>query len=194
MTPQDNLNTANELGCTIAKLIAQSYGLSTNTAKVVDNLVAAMADKAQQLLNPPLTKSASTDDIVLAAGDTATIHGTGEVELVRSGVIDYIGPGATAISHASDCATNNRGVPELLGPCDCMGDVAKFADVPAGPTLQSYFEGELARGVIDFSLRACRLAGGDGSEIGFYLHPAQTSGETAQFTINGNTLTTHLPA
>jgi hypothetical protein len=22
-------------------------------------------------------------------------------------------------SHYSDCATNNRGVPELLGPCDC---------------------------------------------------------------------------
>lgn len=23
------------------------------------------------------------------------------------------------VPHASDCSSNNRGVPELLGPCDC---------------------------------------------------------------------------
>ena len=25
------------------------------------------------------------------------------------------------VQHWSDCATNNRGTPELLGPCDCGG-------------------------------------------------------------------------
>ena len=28
--------------------------------------------------------------------------------------------------HWSDCATNNRGTPELLGPCDCGG----YSDTP----------------------------------------------------------------
>jgi len=28
------------------------------------------------------------------------------------------------VMHDSDCSTNNRGVPELLGPCDCS--VAKL--------------------------------------------------------------------
>ena len=27
--------------------------------------------------------------------------------------------GECEMRHDSDCSTNNRGVPELLGPCDC---------------------------------------------------------------------------
>lgn len=191
MSNQDNLNTANELGRTIALLIANPYGQSTDVVSTVNNLVAAMAAKAHDLLNPPALKAStpSVVDVVVGLGDTAQIHGNGDVELVRSGVIDYVGQGATCISHASDCATNNRGVPELLGPCDCMGDLTKA--LPAGPTLQAYFESNLSMGVIDFSLRTCRLPNG---LVGFYVHPAQRSGETAQFIINGNALTTHVAA
>lgn len=88
---------------------------------------------------------------------------------------------AAYTGHASDCSTNNSGVPELLGDCDCG----------AGMTLQRYFEDNFAQGVIDFSLRSCRLAGG---EVGFYMHPASVSGHTPQFTVKGNVLTTHTPA
>lgn len=189
MTPQDNLNTANDLGRTIALLAAQSAGSTTNNAKVIDNLIAALAGKAQALLNPVEVKAASIgDEIIMGAGDTAIIHGNGNVQIKLCADTAQT---ATSIGHASDCATNNRGVPELLGPCDCMGDAANFAPVVAGPTLQSYFEGELARGVIDFSLRTCRMPDG---LVGFYVHPAMLSGETAQFIVNGNALTTHMGA
>lgn len=30
----------------------------------------------------------------------------------------------TEAEHYSDCSTNNRGVPELLGPCDCGAEAA----------------------------------------------------------------------
>lgn len=33
------------------------------------------------------------------------------------------------IRHWSDCATNNRGVPEMLGPCDCGGYIPPAAPV-----------------------------------------------------------------
>lgn len=33
--------------------------------------------------------------------------------------------------HDSDCSTNNRGVPELLGPCDCsLSEVQRVAHFP----------------------------------------------------------------
>lgn len=40
-------------------------------------------------------------------------------------------------SHASDCSTNNRGVPELLGPCDCehAANALAAAAAPAIPLL-----------------------------------------------------------
>lgn len=38
------------------------------------------------------------------------------------------------IRHWSDCATNNRGVPEMLGPCDCGGYIPPAA--PPSPPAQ----------------------------------------------------------
>lgn len=193
MNTQDNLNTVNELGRTIALLAAQSGGSTNTNAKIIENLIAALGAKAQELLNPvAITNTSGLDELVIGAGDTAHIHCNGDVELVHSGtIVDMM-----ASPHASDCATNNRGVSELLGPCDCrepkvVKTAARMAYEQAGPTLQSYFEGEMARGVIDFSLRSCRMADG---LVGFYLHPQLRSGETAQFTINGNALTTHVAA
>lgn len=42
-----------------------------------------------------------------------------------------------AVCHASDCSTNNRGVPELLGPCDCehAANALAAAAAPAIPLL-----------------------------------------------------------
>lgn len=37
----------------------------------------------------------------------------------------------TEARHYSDCSTNNRGVPELLGPCDCGGDAPAIPHDPA---------------------------------------------------------------
>jgi len=32
--------------------------------------------------------------------------------------------------HLSDCSTNNRGVPEMLGPCDCGYQESRLNDKP----------------------------------------------------------------
>lgn len=158
MSNHDNLIQANELGNTIAKLLNTPPSQSTQVDETVKGLIISLAAKAQELLNPVIiTNAGGLDDLVIGTGDTAHIHGNGDVELLRST--------AHTITEKRD---------QLL---------------PAGPTLQSYFEGNLSMDVIDFRLRTCRLPGGG---VGFYLHPAQRSGETAQFTINGNTLTTHV--
>ena len=50
--------------------------------------------------------------------------------------------GEWEMRHDSDCATNNRGVPALLGPCDCrlkpelvahnLNEYAKLPSLPLG--------------------------------------------------------------
>lgn len=171
MSSEYNLIQANALGHTIAGLLAQPKADASNVSQAVNGLVMSMIAKAQECLNPLTVKTSSP-----AAGVDSTMHTGTEKrsQLTDSGLAAYTG-------HASDCATNNRGVPEMVGDCDCG----------AGLTLQSYFKDNLARGVIDFSLRSCQLPGG---EVGFYLHPARTDGHTPQFTVKGNVLTTHTPA
>lgn len=43
-----------------------------------------------------------------------------EVEM-RKKIAAFLSATAQPAEHESDCSTNNRGVPELLGPCDCKG-------------------------------------------------------------------------
>lgn len=44
--------------------------------------------------------------------------------------------------HWSDCATNNRGVPDLLGPCDCGGRacVPSIINVEGGWQVVNYLD------------------------------------------------------
>lgn len=143
---------AAHIGHAVAALIAASRDSCNTAADHARSLAKNLADQAMQLATPVVT---------ITAKDTG-------------GLAAYTG-------HASDCSTNNRGVPETVGDCDCG----------AGLTLESYFKDNQARGVIDFSLRACHLPDG---EVGFYLHPASVDGHTPQFTVKGNVLTTHTPA
>lgn len=53
-------------------------------------------------------------------------------------------------------------------------------------TLQQYLHDELARGVIDFRIRAHRAPTG---VVRFYIHPAGVDGSTADFVVEGNQLT-----
>ena len=53
-------------------------------------------------------------------------------------------------------------------------------------TLEQYFRSANANGVIDHSLRA--QVDGEG-KVTFYIHPAQISGETLDFKVEGNLLT-----
>lgn len=161
MSLQDELIQANELGRTIAQLMAQPMPRSSNTTQAIDGLIMSLTGKAQELLSPLLIKESSPPAGEAGAGDSQ--------------------PLAAYTGHASDCSTNNRGVPETVGDCDCG----------AGLTLESYFKDNQARGVIDFSLRACHLPDG---EVGFYLHPGTIDGHIPQFTVKGNVLTTHTPA
>jgi hypothetical protein len=170
MSSQDNLNSANELGRTIAQLMAQPMPRSSSITQAIDGLIMTLTAKAQQLVNPPAIKACSPNDIVVAAGDTVHIHGNGDVEINTSGPVRFTGE--VGLVHAPDCAT-------------------KEATLPAGLTLESYFKDNQARGVIDFSLRAFHLPDG---EVGFYLHPGSVDGHTPQFTVKGNVLTTHTPA
>lgn len=74
---------------------------------------------------------------------TFYIHPAG----VDGDTLDYVvrgnvmAPNVTSDSdvviHASDCSTNNRGVPELLGPCDCehAANALAAAAAPAIPLL-----------------------------------------------------------
>lgn len=172
MSSQDNLNSANELGRTIAQLMAQPMPRSSSITQAIDGLIMTLTAKAQQLVNPPAIKACSPSDIVVAAGDTVHIHGNGDVVLTRSD------PRPVGVL----CNCNQS-------PCACI--VTSFTMPPLKPTLQSYFEDNLAKGTIDFSLRACHLPDG---EVGFYLHPASVDGHTPQFTVKGNVLTTHTPA
>lgn len=181
MSNQDNLNNANELGRTIAALIAQPYGLSLATTNVVDGLVAALADKARELLSPPAIKASSpSDDLVIGAGDTAHIHGNGDVELVRSGTIVNMMASPDASPHASDCATNNRGVPELLGPCDCAPTDEIYGHFP---DLYAYLANAYLDGAIDHVVRVVLI---DGKRAGAYIRPMNTSGDTMSFNVLGD--------
>jgi hypothetical protein len=182
MSTKENLNNANELGRTVAALMAQPMPRSTGITQAVENLIAALATKAHELLNPPAAKASTpTDEIVLGAGDTATIHGNGAVELVRSGTINYIGP-----AHASDCSTNNRGVPELLGPCDCKQVPCEhsFPVTMSAPIrllnqdLTRYLSEAFRQGNIDHVVRVVTAHDGQAE---FYIRPMNADGETVQF-------------
>lgn len=52
-------------------------------------------------------------------------------------------------------------------------------------TLEEYLKENHARDLVDHRLRAWRLKNG---KIQFYIHPHDTSGETLDFTVDGNTL------
>lgn len=172
-----DIELATRLGHTVSSLLSGAADHTTHAADDARRLVQKLAAVAMGLLTPPEpVKAAAVKEFVMGAGDTAQIHGNGDVVLTRDD-----GPLAAYTGHASDCSTNNRGVPGLVVDCDCG----------AGLTLQSYFKDNLARGVTDFSLRSCLLPGG---EVGFYLHPARVDGHTPQFTVKGNILTTHTPA
>lgn len=174
MSNQDNLNNANELGRTIALLIAQPYGLPIETTNTVGNLVKALADKAHQLLNPPAQKAGGlVDEILIATGDTAHIHGNGDVELVRSGTIVNMMASPDASPHASDCATNNRGVPELL-----PAGIYEFNS----EALVRYLVREASEGKVDHVLHLTTCGGGDAQ---FYIRPQNASGQTVQFLAAG---------
>lgn len=182
MDLQDRMNQANELGNTIAKLLAQPSRMTMETGKVVDGLVAAMAAKAHELLNPPAIKATSpSDDIIIGFGDTAHIRGNGEVEVSVSGDLTYVG------NLLADGGLN----PIRAADHAIVKTPLRMAQEETGPNLQAYFENNMAMGVIDFSLRATRLQNG---VVGFYLHPASVSGETAQFIVEGNALTYHVGA
>lgn len=56
------------------------------------------------------------------------------------------------------------------------------------PTLEEYLRSAQHRGVIDFSIRA-RLD--ENGIVVFYIHPANTSGDTLDFAVTGNSLTLH---
>lgn len=55
-------------------------------------------------------------------------------------------------------------------------------------TLERYLRDEAANGVIDHALRAEVLPDG---RLYFYIHPANASGDTQDFTVRFNRLTTH---
>jgi len=55
-------------------------------------------------------------------------------------------------------------------------------------TLEEYFKENLKGNVIDFSLRAQET--GDGIE--FYIHPMNRDGDTMDFSVRGNMLTTKI--
>lgn len=153
----DNLNQANELGNTIAKLLNTPPSQSVQVDQTVKGLITSLAAKAHELLNPVAIKASSpSDEFIMAAGDTAHIHGNGDVS---------------------------------YEPCPDPARPGHYQSITdAGLTLQSYFQENLARDVVDFNLRAYRLAP-DGS-VGFYLHPARGDGHTPQFAVKGNVLTT----
>lgn len=161
------LNAAH-IGHAVAALLDASSDSMADAAISARTLAKHLANQAMLLSTP----SISLTEVVMCAGDTAHIHGNGDVVLTRS---DTRPVGVL-------CKCNQS-------PCACI--VTSFTMPPLKPTLQSYFEDNLAKGIIDFSLRACRLPGG---EVGFYLHPQLRSGETAQFTVNGNVLSTSVAA
>lgn len=158
------LNAAH-IGHAVAALLDASSDSMADAAISARTLAKHLANQAMLLSTP----SISLTEVVLGAGDTAHIHGNGDVELVRSGTITYIGP------HASDCATNNRGVPELLGPCDCEAPgPSRFESLD----MVCYLNAAARNGQIDHNLRC--VASGNG-QAEFYIHPATGDGQTIQF-------------
>lgn len=143
MSTQDNLNNANELGRTIAALVSQpDIHLNANNTKVVDNLVAALAAKAHELLNPPAIKN----EIVMGAGDTAQIHGNGDVVIevavafpqTISGPLGFTSEnlhrylnreyGEGKIDHVVRVVTTNLHESEFyIRPLNADGETAQFA-------------------------------------------------------------------
>ena len=69
----------------------------------------------------PLTGNGETLDFVVR--DNALVLNETSESDVPDAVLEAA-QNASAFSHDSDCSTNNRGVPERLGPCDCSADQA----------------------------------------------------------------------
>lgn len=45
-------------------------------------------------------------------------------------------PPLSTQTHDSDCSTNNRGVPDLLGPCDCSLSESVVVTMPSGTVVK----------------------------------------------------------
>lgn len=48
---------------------------------------------------------------------------------------------------------------------------------------EQYLKAEMAKGAIDFAMRAQI---GENGDVTFYIHPADRGGETGDFTVNGS--------
>jgi hypothetical protein len=111
MNTQDKLNMASALGNTIAGLLSVSQNNSSAVQASVCSLITAMAAKAQGLLTADELKiTAKSPEDVAEIVDAYRGFGAGIARELLS---------AEGAFHSSDCSTNNRGVPELLGKCDC---------------------------------------------------------------------------
>lgn len=73
--------------------------------------------------------------VFIPSNDGAHAETAGVMRELRAALAAQQPPAQEAvIRHWSDCATNNRGVPEMLGPCDCGGYIPPAA--PPSPPAQ----------------------------------------------------------
>jgi hypothetical protein len=134
MNTKDNLNTASMLGNTIAGLLVISTNNSAAVQTAVGDLIVAMAAKARGLLNGDQLELSIPDGRPGRAYDAAAAQCpeakeqqvAAGAECAKCGQVDAGQTGEYPCAdcglpktHDSDCSTNNRGVPELLGKCDC---------------------------------------------------------------------------
>lgn len=184
MDTQEKLNMASKLGHTIANILGQPMSSKPDVAVAVEGLITALAAKARGLLQ--------ADEIIMLAPnvDMAGLDKAANGQSINEIIV---GAHAATFAHYSDCSTNNRGVPELLAPCDCPARTVGSTECPTcslpktmtGPipiyneALTGYLRSEFEGGKIDHVVRVVSDAMGNAE---FYIRPLNADGETVQFT------------